>query len=103
MAFWLILIGGLILTVGDIFQKQWVVSGKSSNFWIGIVVWLIGLVCLAFSFKGKNIAVASVMFVIFNVMSMSIVSWWWYNERLTPVQIVAMILATISVVILEIS
>ncbi len=101
MALLLILIGGLILTVGDIFQKQWVVTGKTSNFWIGILVWILGSICLALSFKEKNIAVASIMFVIFNVLSMSLISWLWYKEPLTPTQICAMILATVSVIILE--
>lgn len=101
MAFWLIFIGGLILTVGDVFQKQWVATGKTYNFWIGLLIWLIGCVCLAFSFKEKNMAVASVMFVVFNALSLSLVSWFWYNEKLTATQMTAMALAVASIVVLE--
>lgn len=97
----LLLIGGLILTMGDILMKKWVNTNTNVFYVIGLIVYLIGLNFLAQSFKFKNIAVASVIFVIFNVVILSFVSWIYFKEALSPLQIIGIILGIIAVVILE--
>ena len=67
----LLLIGGIILTVGDILMKKWVNTNLYLFYFIGMIVYLVGLNFLAQSFKFKNIAVASVIFVIINDKSRS--------------------------------
>jgi len=99
----LLLIGGLILTLGDIFMKKWVNTNAWLFYFIGLAAYLIGLNFLAQSFKFKNIAVASVIFVIFNVVTLSIVSWFYFKETLSPIQIIGMIIGIIAIVILEIA
>ena len=100
-AFLLLTAGGLILTVGDIIQKQWAVSGKIWMFWLGIAVWTVGFVFLAWSFKYKNMAIASVIFVLVNIISLLLVSWFYYGEKITPVQLIGLGLAIIAVMLLE--
>lgn len=97
----MLIAGGLILTVGDIVQKQWAITHKNYLFWLGIAVWTIGSVFLAFAYQYKNMAVATVIYIMVNIVSLTLVSWYWYNEKLTPLQIFAVILAMIAVVILE--
>lgn len=97
----LVLIGGFILTVGDIFMKQWSLNNNWPTFILGLFIWTIGLVCLAFSFKTKNIAVASLIFSLSNVIFLTLVSWLYYKEPLTTYQIVGMVLGTSAVIFLE--
>jgi multidrug transporter EmrE-like cation transporter len=97
----LVLIGGLILTVGDIFMKQWTLNNNWNTFIWGMLVWVIGLICLAFSFKSKNIAVASLIFSLSNVVFLTLLSWLYYKEPLTTYQIIGMILGTSAIIFLE--
>jgi multidrug transporter EmrE-like cation transporter len=69
----------------------------------GIVLYLIGANFLALSYKYKNIAVASVMFIMINVIILLFVSWLYFKEPLTILQTVGIVLGLISVVILEIA
>ncbi|OHA82809.1 MAG: hypothetical protein A2408_01735 [Candidatus Yonathbacteria bacterium RIFOXYC1_FULL_52_10] len=97
----LLFIGGTILTIGDIVFKFWAINGKHSWYAAGIIVYLIGLLFLVQSFKTTHIATASVMFVIFNVITLAAVSALYFNERLSGVQIIGVGLALLSVVIME--
>lgn len=102
LPFIILFIGGSVLTVGDIVMKKWVVDNNSFLFIIGLAIYLVGLVFLAFSFKYKNIAVASVLLVIFNVLSLLFVSWFYFREKISLLQLAGIALALIAVVILEI-
>ena len=103
LAIILLLIGGIILTLGDILMKQWVITNRYLFYFIGLVVYLIGLNFLAQSFKFKNIAVASVIFVIFNVVTLSLVSWLYFKETLSLMQIVGIMLGIASIIVLELA
>jgi len=99
----LIALSGLVLTAGDMAMKKWV--GSQSRYWyvIGLVVYLVGLNFLAQSFKYKNIAVASVMVVIFNVVTLSLVSWFYFKERLSLLEIAGIFLGLLVVVVMELA
>jgi multidrug transporter EmrE-like cation transporter len=99
----LLFIGGVILTLGDILMKKWVVTNKYLFYFIGLAVYLVGLNFLAQSFKFKNIAVASVIFVIFNVVTLSLVSWFYFKETLSFTQIIGITLGIASIVVLELA
>ena len=99
----LLFIGGSVLTIGDIVMKKWVGNQSSTFFAVGLLIYLIGLVFLAQSFKYKNIAAASTIFVIFNIVTLSIVSWFYFKEALSITQMVGIGLGICSVVILELS
>lgn len=97
----LVLIGGLILTVGDVLMKQWSINNNWLTFSIGLLIWTIGLVFLAFSFKTKNIAVASLIFSLSNVIFLTLLSWLYYKEPLTTYQIIGIFLGSGSIIFLE--
>jgi len=99
----LLLLGGIILTIGDIFMKKWVNTNLHIFYFVGLAIYLIGLNFLAQSFKFKNIAVASMIFIIFNIITLSIVSWFYFKETLSPLQITGMIFGIIAVIILELA
>lgn len=99
---WLIL-GGIILTIGDIFFKYWTKNPKNWLYVLGLVIYLVGLMFLVKSFKTHNIAVASVIFVVANVVTLGIVSWTFFNEPLSVIQIIGIILAIIAIIILGVN
>jgi multidrug transporter EmrE-like cation transporter len=99
----LLFIGGSILTIGDLVMKKWVINDKTPLFVTGLAIYLIGLIFLALSFKYKNIAVASTIFVIFNIITLSIVSWFYFKETLNPFQIIGISLGISSIIFLELA
>jgi len=101
LPFILLFIGGSVLTIGDIVMKKWIANNNTNLFIIGLGIYLIGLIFLAHSFKYKNIAVASTIFVIFNVITLSIVSWFYFKETLTPFQVIGIFLGLSSIIFLE--
>ena len=99
----ILFLGGSILTIGDIVMKKWVLSNSLGTFILGLSIYLIGLVFLAFSFKFKNIAVASTIFVIFNVVTLSLVSFFYFKEVISPLQILGIFVGIIAIIVLELA
>ena len=99
--FWVIS-GASIWTVGDIFIKQWVESDKLHLLVIGILIWIAGLLCLAESFKYKNMVIAGVLMVVVNAIMLAIVSWVFYKEQLTVLQIAGVIVGMVGLYLLEV-
>ena len=97
----LVLAGGVVLTIGDIFMKEWVLKNENWLFIVGLIIYIIGLILLSFSFKYKNIAVASMIFVIFNIVTLLLASWLFFKDSLTYQQIIGIILGISSIVFLE--
>jgi multidrug transporter EmrE-like cation transporter len=95
--------GGVVLTAGDIFMKEWVKNDSLVFFTVGILIYLVGMFFLAASFKFKNIGVASLMLVLFNIIALTIVSWFFFKETLSVPQLIGMVVGLISVSILELA
>lgn len=100
-AVWWLILGGSILTVGDIIFRFWVHRPVLSLFIPGLLVYVVGLLCLIQSFKSENIAVASALFVIFNVLTLLVVSWLFFGDHLSWLKILGVIFALIAIIILE--
>ena len=96
----LLFIGGVVLTVGDVLMKKLVVTNSGFFYLLGLAAYLLGLNFLAQSFRFENIAVASIMLVIFNVTILSLVSWFFFKEPLSVLQIIGIVLGMAAVTIL---
>ena len=97
---WLIL-GGSTLTIGDIIFKVWVNKSLSYLYISGLIIYILGLMCLVQSFKSQNIAVASAIFVIVNIVTLSLVSYFYFKEPLSVLQIVGLAVAFIAILLLD--
>ena len=64
-------------------------------------MWFIGILFLAESFKYTNIAVASLIFTIFNIIILTIVSWIVFKEQLNTIQLLGLLLGLVAIGILE--
>ena len=89
------------MTVGDVVFKFWVEEPKRFLYVTGIVIYLAGLLCLVESFKSYNIAVASAIFVIVNICTLALVSWLYFGEKLTGMQIAGIALAFLAILLLK--
>jgi multidrug transporter EmrE-like cation transporter len=101
LPFLILLAGGSILTLGDIVMKKWIQAGHAGWYLLGLGVYLIGLNFLAQSFRYKNMAVASTIFVVCNVITLSLISWFYFKETLSPLQLVGIVLGLSSIFFLE--
>lgn len=97
----LLFLGGCVLTVGDIAMDYWTKHNRASFYIGGMLIYVAGLAFLAQSFKYKDIAVASIILVIFNVIVLSIVGWLYFKESLSFGEIAGIFLGLIAVIILE--
>ena len=101
IGFLYVIFGSLALTVGDLFMKTWVDKNSHGDFSIGLACYMIGMLFLAFSFKYKNIAIASMMLVLFNIITLLIVSWFLFKEPITIKEGIGMALGISAIILLE--
>jgi multidrug transporter EmrE-like cation transporter len=94
--------GGVSLTVGDVFMKEWVRSDSRLMYALGMTAYITALAMLAYSFRHYNIAVASIMLTLFNVIALAVVSYLAYGESLSSMQAVGLCLGLAAVVAMEI-
>lgn len=97
---WLFL-GGIAYTIGDIVLKKWAVTDDKLFYIIGMVFYMSGMVILANSFKTVNIASASAMITIFNIITLALVSVFVYGEPLSMRQYVGIAMAIGAILVLE--
>jgi multidrug transporter EmrE-like cation transporter len=95
--------GGLLLTGGDIFMKDWVAKNDWHFFAAGLSLYVAALVALAFSYRFENIAVASLLLVVFNVTTLLLVSYFWFGQAVSPTRLAAMAAALLAVAVLEVT
>ncbi len=100
-AFIVLFSGGVILTIGDIVFKYWMGHSHPLIYAAGFVLYMIGLVLLIKSYQYQNIAVASTIFELVNVVTLAIVSWLLFKEGLTHTQLGGVFLAIVAVFMLE--
>ncbi len=98
----LLAIGGIALTIGDIIFKFWVESSRPLLYVSGLGAYLVGLLFLVQSFKYQNIAVASVTLVILNVVTLALVSWFQFGEKLSFIKIVGVAVAFLALILLQV-
>ena len=95
------IISGVLLTVGDIAMKKWVVSKSSPIYVYGLVAYFIGLNFLAQSYLFKHVAVATLIVNILNIVTLTIISWVVFKDYLTIKQGIGMILALVSIILMN--
>jgi multidrug transporter EmrE-like cation transporter len=84
-------------------MKEGVTTNKSLIYLGGMIFYIIGLNFLAFSFRYKNIAVASVIFVLINIITLIIFSYFYFHEKLSGLEIAGILLGTAAIIMLELS
>ncbi|MBI4118245.1 MAG: hypothetical protein HY455_01750 [Parcubacteria group bacterium] len=96
-----ILVGGIILTGGDIMTKLAIEGRGETFFWTGFTLFIIGEFFLAMSFFGQNIAQASLAMVIINILALTLVNIFVFHESMSLLGYAAMVLGLVSYIVLE--
>jgi len=99
----LLTLGGVILTIGDMAMKKWVSTNRVYLFVIGMLIYMVGLVLLGLSFKHKNIAEASVIIVLVNIVLLSLVSRFYFKEMWTVYEVIGIFLGLGVIMFLELT
>jgi multidrug transporter EmrE-like cation transporter len=97
-----IIASGILLTVGDLIMKKWVVSSMTRYYLIGLVAYFIGLNFLAQSYLYRHVAVATCLVNILNILVLVVVSALVFRDRLTVQEYVGIFLAISSLIVLNI-
>jgi len=97
----LMILCGAAYTVGDIAMKKWIMHPSLWPYLVGALMYLIGMNFLAFSYLYRNIAVATAVCVIINIVSLTIISWVFFKEPLTVRQLAGIAVSMIAVLLLE--
>lgn len=101
----ILFIGGLILTAGDVLFKFWVEKNGAylSNLYVvGILLYLVGSMFLVQSYKyDMNIVSAGIIQVLFNTIILVLVSYFYFNENLTLLQVIGVILGVVSIYLIK--
>lgn len=83
-------------------MKKWTIHAHYGYYAFGLLVYAIGLSVLAVSYKYEDMAVASVMIVMFNIITLLIFGAFYFRENLTIYEVSGIFLALGSIVLLEI-
>jgi multidrug transporter EmrE-like cation transporter len=84
-------------------MKKWVESDNLSAFWLGMLIYMVAMALLADSFKQKNMAVASMIFVVFNIVKLAIAGHILFHEKLSLQQLIGISIGFVSIAILELT
>jgi multidrug transporter EmrE-like cation transporter len=101
-AFLILVVGGVTLTIGDIIFKYWLGHSRTSLYVIGFLLYAIALVLLIESYKFDNIAVASSILDVSNVVILAVVSWAVFEEPLSLVQMLGVLASMIGLFLLQV-
>ena len=94
-------VGSVLLTIGDIIYKFWAKEALVRYYVFGLIVYVMALLCLVESFKTHNMAIASAILVIGNIVTLAFVSWLYFGEPLSTQQIAGVGLAVVAVVLMS--
>jgi multidrug transporter EmrE-like cation transporter len=92
--------GGSILTIGDILFKFWVEKQQAWTYGAGLLLYLVGAMFLVQSYKSQNIGIATALFILSNLASLSLVSWLYFGETLPIRKVVGLGVSAISVILM---
>lgn len=92
--------GSVLLTIGDVVFKFWAKDALTRYYVGGLALYLVALLCLVESFKSHNMAVASAILVIGNIVALAFVSWLYFGEPLSVQQMAGIVLASIAVILM---
>jgi multidrug transporter EmrE-like cation transporter len=105
----LLLVGGTFLTAGDITAQKWMgLSGGNFSisthyYLLSLLFYAAGVTLFALSLKHKSIAIATIILIFFNLLTVAIVGYYFFDQKLSMLQMLGIAVGFLSVVILEIA
>lgn len=85
---------------GDVFFKKWVISSRAALLAVGLLLYFMGTTFWAFSLKHEHLSVAISFFTVVNLLAVSALGIYLFNEQLSMTNKLGIILGIISVILL---
>jgi len=100
----LIFIAGLLLTIGDLILRSWVDHQDIWRLYIfGVICYFIALNFLARSYRFENIAIASVMMEVFNLVTYLVVSYWKFGDHISHLEVIGLVFGIAAIACFELA
>lgn len=98
----LIFIAGLLLTVGDLILRSWVDNQDVWRLYVfGVIFYFIALNFLARSYRFENIAIASVIMEVFNIITYLAISYWKFGDTISRLEVAGLLLGIAAITCFE--
>lgn len=97
----MIVVGGILLTVGDVVLNNWIQAHGWKYFFIGEAFYIIATVILALSFKYKNVAVATLMGIMINIVTLVAFNYFFLHYKMSFLQMAGAGLGVVAFIMLE--
>ena len=98
----LIFVAGIFLTAGDLVLRSWVAEPDTWRLYVlGVVLYFVALNFLARSYRFENIAIASVMMEVFNIVTYLAISHWKFGDTLSRFEIMGIIFGIAAIACFE--
>ena len=100
--FWIFTLCGAGLEIaGDVFFKKWTIEHKPLLLWIGFAVYVISAFFWAYSLKYETLSKAIFVFTILNLVIVTLIGIFFFKEHISLVSKIGILLAIISIVLIE--
>jgi multidrug transporter EmrE-like cation transporter len=99
----MILLSGLCVVLGDIFGKIWSENLNKNFFLLSILFYGLSSVFYMPALLKEGLTITSVIWSLISILGFLIVGILIFHEKLTPVQIIAVVLGMISLVLFSFS
>jgi multidrug transporter EmrE-like cation transporter len=83
----LIFLGGILFTIGDVLFKKWAIEDKYIFYGAGMALYILGTIAFAYTLREKNLAIASTILDTTNMVFLVLISYFYFQEKLTMTQL----------------
>lgn len=102
---WKLILIGLGMVLGDILMKNWIISGamfRNSSlifFIFALLVYGISLTGYAYQLRTMNFGIATITPILVNIVTIALISFFYYKEMLSMYKIFGMLFAFTAVLL----
>lgn len=100
--FTLTTIAVLLEVVGDIYFKKWSLENKNLLLYLGLFIYFIGTIFWAVSLKYEYLSKAISIFTVLNLIIVVLVGVLYFQENLSLINKIGIVLGIVSVILIEI-
>lgn len=97
----LIILSGLSLVIGDLFAKYWSIDKHNYQFIAAIICYILYGIFFLPTLLKEDLVVSALAVILVNIIGFIFIGLAIFQESLTPVQIIGLILGIISIILLE--
>ena len=92
---------GVLLTVGDFVFRSWLEHQSGAGFWVTLVIYIAGLLCMMLSCFSENIAIAAILAVVINSVGYLAIAWLWWGDTINSREAIGVLVGIAAIAILE--